>query len=294
MRINPEVLHKLTRDYVDRQSRGAHDIQAIYLHGSLLVEEDSLIAGTGDIDLFFIHNRTMVNPEREIVRLTDEIHFDITHLPREMFRNPKELRVDPWMGPVLYGCRILYDPHHFMDFVQASIRGQFDRSDNLVRRSRRFLDEARQIWLGFQLSPDSPDPAALLRYLLAVEHAANALASMRGLPLTERRFLSRFSERAAALGDPALFAGLLGLLGSSHTDSAVLNEWVESWRAAFTSLPAALAKGRLDVQRTHYYDRFFDAYLHQMPNQPYQMVLWPLLNIWTATAQAHPNIAFIK
>jgi hypothetical protein len=283
MRINSELLFRIARDHIKSQTKGVHDIVSVYAQGSLL-EEEPLIAGAGDIDLVMVRNREMEADERQIVHVTDDICLDIVSTPREKYRQPRELRVHPWLGPVIYHCMILYDPQHFMDFVQASVRGQFDRSDNIALRSRRLLDQARQSWMG--LHGGSGQPQAIWQYLRAVEDASNALVVLNGLPLTERRFLLRFPEFTAALGRPGLSAALHGLIGASHIRLDLVSGWVEAWRKAFTELPPDKAQGYLDKNRLNYYCRFFDALT--VPEAFYQAALWPLLNIWTATVLAMP------
>ena len=102
--------------------------------------------GTADIDLFFIHNDS-VSPEREIQRLTDEVHLDIAHHGRDDYTQARNLRQHPWLGYGIINCNIMYDPQHFMDFTQASVRGQFDQPENVLSRVQGQAEHARQIWL---------------------------------------------------------------------------------------------------------------------------------------------------
>ena len=286
MRINTDLLLKYARDHVKSHTRGVHDIVAVYIQGSLL-EESPLVGGAGDVDLVMIHDRMMENDERQIVRLTDEICLDIVHTPREQYRQPRDLRVHPWLGPVIYYCKIIYDPQHFMDFVQASVRGQFERADNTAHRSRSLLEQARQTWLKLQEGNEGGTPAEIWHYLRAVEDASNALVVLTGMPLTERRFLMRFPEYATAVGRPGLASALQGLIGTQHCNLNMVTEWVESWRSAFVDLPIEKANGYLDPNRLNYYLRFFETFTE--PEAFYQGILWPLLNVWTGTAMAYPG-----
>lgn len=284
MRINADLLFKVARDYVKEQTRGVHDIVSIYAQGSLLGEEP-LIGGAGDIDLVFIRDRMMLEDVRQIIRVTDDICMDIIHTPREKYRQARDLRVHPWLGPVIYSCKIMYDPQHFMDFVQASVRGQFERTDNIALRSRRLLEQARQEWMNFQGGAAKGQPDEMWRYLRSVEAAINALVVLKGAPLTERRFLLRFPEYAAALGHPGLNAALQGLIGVPNCRLDQIKGWIESWEADFREIPAEKAEGYLDHLRSSYYSRFFEAII---TSETYAAVLWPLLNIWTASAAALP------
>lgn len=285
MRITVEMLLKLANDHVAQRVRSDGDIVAAYLHGSLL-EEEPVLGGTADIDLFFIHLRNMED-QREIIRITDDIHFDITHSSRQVYRNTKALRVNTWQGPVIYGCKILYDPQHFMDFTQASVRGQFDRSDNVLQRARQPAEHARQIWLGFQHTAEDPSVAELALYLHAVDHAAASIASLNGPPLTERRFLLRYPERASAAGRPGLAAGLLGLIGAPHVTAEQMRGWLPGWRAAYTALPVEQAPARLHPDRLLYYYRAMEALLQD--GQNFHAALWPMLRTWTSLVQLMPD-----
>ena len=154
MRITRETLLKLARDTVTQRARADRGIVSAYLHGSLL-EEEPLLGGTADIDLFIVHNDSS-QVEREIVRITDEVILDITHHPRNVYRQTKELRLHPWLGPTIFGCKILYDPQHFMDFTQAGVRGQFNRADQVLGRARPQVEHARQMWMDFDTNPPAP------------------------------------------------------------------------------------------------------------------------------------------
>lgn len=280
MRITREILLKLAQDTVSRQVREDRSIMAAYLCGSLL-EGDYMLGGTADIDLFFVHfSRPEI--EREIVRLTDEIHLDIAHHSQQDYRYTRQLRLHPWLGPALTSCMIMYDPQHFMDFIQASVRGQFGRPDRVLARSRKLLDVSRQIWFNYQSGIPDPGPVEIEAYLRAVGHAANAVANLNGLPLTERRFLLSFPQRAQALERPGLFAGLLGLLGGVDLNREQLSDWLPAWKIAYQAIPEDNLPVRLHPARFDYYQRAFETMLRG--EQPLS-VLWPLLRTWTLAAR---------
>src|SRR3990170_1007444 len=272
MRITPAVLHKIARDTVAQRSRSDRNLLSAYLHGSML-EEDPLLGGATDIDLVFIHNNGAVVP-REIKPLSEAIHLDIAHHESSAYRRRRDLRLHPWMGPTIYHCQILYDPQHFMDFTQASVRGQFNRPENVLKRARGQAEHARQMW--FELHEFTADPGTqeVELYLRAVEHIANAVASLNGPPLTERRFLLRFPARAEAVAKPGLYAGLLGLLGAPNVDDETLRSWLPAWQAAYQALPEAQAPPTLQACRQGYYRQAFEKLLSS--EQPHN-VLWPLL-----------------
>lgn len=285
MRISVETLMKLANDHVSQRAKKDPDVTAVYLYGSLL-SDDPLIGSTGDIDLVFIHAQNI--PERrEIVRITDDIHLDINHAGRELYRQARDLRLNPWIGPVVYSCKILYDPQHIMDFAQASVRGQFARADNVMLRAKKQLDHARQIWFDLHADSARPDLEQMEKYLRSIDHGANAIASLSGTPLAERRFLQRFVERANQVGQPALVGKLLGLIGGPQSSPEVLKALLPAWQQDYRSLTNP--PERLSSHRFNYYFKAFETYL--APDQPYQAILWPLLRTWTAAAAELPPTA---
>lgn len=287
MRINRQTLLKIVDDTVGQRTRRDRGILSIYLCGSLL-EDEFLLGGTTDIDLVFIH-ADQVPVEREIVRLSDDVHLDIAHYDQREFRQTRKLRMHPWLGPAIFGCKVLYDPQHFMDFTQASVRGQFQRADYIVERARSQLEHARQIWSSYhEGSPKEPGAGELYQYLKAVEHAGNATASLYGAPLTERRFLLRYRQRVESAGRSGLYAGILGLLGAPNVEVESLQIWLVAWRTCLQALPAETLPPRLDPSRILYYQHAFEAFLDS--DQPLA-VLWPLLHTWTLAAKQYPETA---
>lgn len=275
MRITRDALMKVVRQTVSRRTRSSRGLMAIYLCGSLL-EEDYLLGGTTDIDLVLVHV-DQPEQEREIVRLTDDVHLDIAHHLHKDYRNTRKLREHPWLGPTVFHCQVLYDPQHFMDFTQASVRGQFDRTEHVLSRSRSQAEHARQIWFGLS-EGDPEDPIEYFwTYLRAVEHAANAVALLSGPPLPERRFLLGFPQRAANVHWEGLYPGLLGLLGGSQVDRETVESWLPLWEAAYTEAGGAGDIPRLHPARFAYYRKGIEALLLREP----PLALWPLLRTWT-------------
>ena len=277
MRVNRTLLLKIANDTVIERTYSDRSILAVYLTGSLL-EEEPLIGKATDIDLVFVHMDTP-KVEREIKRLSEQIHLDIVHHDRDLYKQARLLRQHPWLGPTIFRCQILHDPQHFMDFTQASVRSQFDYPENVLERSRQELEQARGIWMNLSLNAEEPNPQAIARYLGAVEHIANAIASLSGAPLTERRFLLHFQERADATGQTGLYIGLLGLLGAIDLDKDQILSWLATWSAAFnaasgTSQPPIY----LHPDRYGYYYEAMATFI----DSPQPIVaLWPLLLTWT-------------
>jgi hypothetical protein len=290
MRINREALLKIAEDTVAQRVRTERGILSAYLGGSLL-GDDFLLGGTADIDLTFIHLDEQP-VEREVQRLTDEVHLDVAHYDQRAFRQSRSLRLHPWLGPTLFECKLLYDPQHFLDFTQASVRGQFNRPDNVLGRARAQAEHARQIWLGFaSQAPEQPGPKDLAGYLRAIDHAANAVASLSGPPLTERRLLLNYPQRAEAVGRHGLYLALLGMLGAQHVDTDTLKSWLPEWQQAIEALPEEAAPPRLHACRLNYYRRAFDA---MIAGEKPAAVLWPLLRTWTLAAGLLPTVAPVQ
>lgn len=282
MRITPETLLRLAKDTVNQRARPLGLLGA-YLHGSLLTTSP-LLGGTTDIDLFFIHIDDFPQ-EREIVRLTDDVHLDISHHNRSLYRQARDLRRHPWMGPTLYSCKPLYDPQHFIDFIQASVRGQYHHPENILARSRQLVEEARQIWFTFEETPYLSEADRLNNYLTALKYSANSIAIFSGSPLPVRRLLVFLSERAAAIEHGGFYPGLLGLLGAPNVDKDALKAWLPDWKDAYTALPVETVSPALHPHRLLYYRRGIEALLDS--DKPLN-ALWPLLSTWTQAAISLP------
>jgi hypothetical protein len=274
MRITKDLLLRFANDAV-RKRVDAHrsSLLAAYLHGSVNDVEFDPLGGITDIDLVFVWE---VPPpdEREFVRLTDEIHLDITHHPRSIYRSPRELRTDPWMGPTIYGFKILHDPSHILDFAQASVRDRFFEPTNVMERSRKLAGRARDTWMSFMTEP-SLSPESATRFLSAVADAANAIALMDGRPLAERSFLKDFYGRAGEQGKPELYLRLVETLGGGDVSTDDLTSWLPDWLDAITE------RNTGNIPRIIYHHKAAEALLaSERPPD----ALWPILWQWTQAA----------
>lgn len=285
MQINLDTLKQFSETTVEKYTRADFDIMAAYLRGSMVLGDDPFLGGTTDIDLVFIHSGDPTIP-REILRLTDEVHLDIVHHEQKEYLKGRDLRVDPWMGPSLYNAQVLFDPQHFLDFTIASVRGMFYRSDHIMMRARPLLDAARQRWIEMQGAPKTQDQNFIDDYLFCIESTANALALLVGEPLTERRLLSGFAQRAEKLDRVGMYAGMLGLLGAARVDLDTLKDWVSIWENTFDSVPDEDRPTQIHTYRKLYYLHAFRAIL--FGEQP-KNVLWPLINSWKAIAREVKN-----
>jgi hypothetical protein len=283
MHITRETLIRIAKETAQKQALEEPDLVLAYLTGSLRTE-NPFLGNSTDIDIVFVHASTP-KVRREILPLTPEISLDIIHNPRSEYEKPKELRVHPWLGPELYDSLPLFGTQHFFEFLQAGVRAGYKDPINVLARARQNAKRARQIWDGLQQNQDA-GPAFLLSYLKAVEHAANAIALLSGAPLAERRFLLQFQERAGAAGAPGLAAGLVGLLGGAHVDTATLREFMTGWEATFVdAADRDLAHPSIKAPRLAYYKLAFEEML---AGESPRSVLWPLVITWTRAAAVVP------
>lgn len=279
MRINREILLKIAKEAADEATRSEMSILSIYLTGSLL-DDEFLLGGATDIDLVFIWNAAPPDP-REIRPLSDQIHLDIVHTSRTEFRKTRQLRVHPWLGPEIARAQVLHDPQHFMDFTQASVRGQFDNPEHILARATVQAETARSKWTRLYQQGVEAGGQSLPLYLQTVQEAANAIASLSGPPLTERRFLLNYPRRAEAVGKPGLYAGALGLLGWIHIDAGVLVSWLSAWRQAWEIAREISGDVAWNLARQGYYEAGIRALLES--KQP-EAALWPILFTWMRAA----------
>ncbi|MDH5505686.1 MAG: hypothetical protein OEZ02_00515 [Anaerolineae bacterium] len=277
------MLLKIAEETAAKRVLANPEILAVFLHGAILGEQP-LLGGTADVDLTFIYEQGFAR--REFLRLTDEVHLDINHHPKDKYQPARGLRIDPWLGPTVYYCRSLHDPKHFIDFTQASVRGMFDEVENVTARAQALLEEARQEWQQCRDLTHESIPQQVDGFLRALFLAANAAASLTGPPITERRLLLDLPQRAHACGRPGLYAGVLGLLGAAHADAQTVCDWLPAWEAAF--LAAQTLANRpppLHASRRHYYQRAIQAMLQSA--QP-QNAYWLLLYTWTQAIETLP------
>ena len=154
MRITRDTLLKAAKTFVQQQTYRDRDIVCVYLSGSL-IDDLPLLGGTADIDLFFIHDEAPRQP-REIIQLTPDIHLDLAHHDQSIYNQPRELRLDPWIGSYLIKDPIvLYATQHWFEFTQATVFSKFAQPENVMRRAIPFAENARQTWLDYQFDPQA-------------------------------------------------------------------------------------------------------------------------------------------
>jgi hypothetical protein len=281
MRITRESLLKMAKATVANRTRYNRRLICIYLTGSL-VEEEFLLGGAADIDMVFVHDGEPPMA-REIEPLTEDIHLDIAHLPQNLFNQPRSLRSSQWIGSyVCHSPIVLHDTQHWFEFTQAAVCAQFYQPENVIRRARPFIEDARQTWLQLH-SPADYWPDVISLYLKGVQNAANSIATLSGPPLSGRRFLLKYPQRTAKIGLPDLAPALVDLLVSRELSGSEWQVWLSSWSQDYAA--AAEKENRpakLHPARKIYYRKAIEAL--QENNEP-AAALWTLLVTWTQVVQ---------
>ena len=283
MRINRNTLLKNARNTVAERLYQDRSLVCVYLTDSLLSDE-ILLGGATDIDLIIVHGAD--HPiKREIVRITDEVHLDIAHKSQQLYSDTRKLRIDPWLGPFL--CKdplVLHDRGHWFDFTQASVCAHFKQADNVLQRAKPLVEDARRRW--FSLVDASFGSKSLLSFLKALENAANAIATLSGVPLTERRFIISFPQRAEAIRRPGLASGLNDLFASEPFSASDWQDWIAHWQQAYKMAGEdSFPFPDLHPCRQYYYQKAAEALL---PDHP-EAALWLLLRTWTLAVTRLPE-----
>lgn len=283
MRITRDLLMKATRDTVTQLVRQNRRLVCIYLTGSLLGEE-YMLGGSADIDLVAVHDG-QPPVDRETIPLTGEIHFDIAHLSQQVFHQPRSLRTDPWIAPYLYLNPIcLHDAQHWFEFTQAAVCSQYNRPEYVMQRARPLAEEARRLW--FSLSSASSEPARLSAYFKVLERAANAVSLLSGPPLTERRFLIHFPQKAQAVERPGLAGGLVDLFMPKDPTLEEWKSWYLAWEEALNlASESPNCPIRLGAVRKPYYLRAANAMIENDPDA----ALWIMMRTWSTAAGLLPQ-----
>ena len=285
MQISRPALIRIAKETVEKSALSDPGLVAAYLTGSLRTD-NPFLGNTTDVDIVFIHAGEP-KIRREILALTPEIHLDIIHNPRSLYEKPKELRVNPWLGPELYDPLPLYVTRHFFEFIQAGVRDRYHEPASRQARSRRLWQKAHQTRNELQSGP-THDSLQVLSYLKSIWLAANAVALLVGDPLAERRGLLQFPERAQAAGQPDLASTLMDLLGADQVDGPILAGFLPEWEETYleaAGLP--FADKRIAAARLGYYKLAFESML---ASQTPQAILWPLILTWTLSVSVLPPL----
>lgn len=276
MRITHDILLKQAKDFTDKRLVPDRNVTAVFLVGSVRPEE-AVLPPVLDIDLLVIYN---LEPPRtrEIVKLSNEIHLDVTYENAKAYAQPRELRGDPWRGWAMWDPQLLHQKGRFFEYTQSIVRAQFDDPENLLKRCRAFSVPAREAWNEMIFDPQAASP---LKILSAAGNAANALATLSGPPLPERSLLSGFPARAEALELPEMTGKLLQVITAS-LDVNLVREALPQWEACFLTAAQAPLDLRIHPTRLGYYKAAIETQLDgKMPAAAF----WPLLYTWALSIQ---------
>lgn len=245
-------------------------IVSSYLIGSVATG-NPIFGETADVDLIFIHESEPTT-RREIQRLSENIHLDIYHHSKERYMQPRELRIDPWIGPSLSAPIFIYDPQHFFEWAQAGARGQFFRSDHVFSRANAFYNRARQAMSLLSLSN-----RWLKTYTRIVIEATNAIVTLVGNPAAGRRLALEIERLSKDAGYPEIYEQFLQLLGRDGLNTTLIPQWLSAWGYTFDTAAAISTEPELDPCRRMYYLRGFQALIDL--DKP-EAILWTMLTTW--------------
>jgi len=276
MRITYDALLKLAKETVEK--RFAHDLNvtAVFLVGSLRPDH-AVVGSAADVDLLVLHNGELPR-DREIIKLSNEYHLDITYEPVSLYSQPRELRGDGWRGWAMWDPRLLFQRGRFFEYTQSVLRSQFDDPANVIKRARSFAGPARAAWSEMQMAPDGARP---LKALTAAFNAANALVSLNGAPIPERKLLAEFPERAKSLGQEDLIPTLFACVASNVSVEAI-RQWLPAWESSFQTAATSPADLRLHSARLAYYKTAIEA---QLASDLPRAALWPMLLTWALASE---------
>ncbi|HET7010236.1 MAG TPA: hypothetical protein VFI11_05625 [Anaerolineales bacterium] len=269
MRVERQRLVELARREVETRVE-KNGLLAAYLIGSV-VSGEPVLGGSADIDLVLIHENPPT-PEREIVPLSEDVHFDIAHHGRARYALPRQLRVDPWLGPAVYAPLSLFDRDHLFEWAQAGARGQYPRADFARQRASSLLDSARH--LRDSLATTSYWPST---YVGAVLTGANAIASLAAPPACGRRAMLLLEARLAQAGHSEIYSAVLELIGAAGLQSRTAPDHVGAWARAYDVCARITGEPLLSRHRRAYHLKGFQALLEE--GAP-QALLPGLLQTW--------------
>ncbi|SRR5258705_8439601 len=276
MRTTQDALLKIARDTAEKAFVPNPNITAAFLVGSML-SGNPFMGNATDIDLLVIYNGEPPR-EREILKLSNDIHIDIRFESAELYAQPRELRGDPWRGYSMWDPMLLHQKGRFFEYTQSIVRSQFDEPANRLKRAYAFSAPARTAWTEMQLDPAGALPVKLLN---AAADAANVVGVLSGAPMPERRLLAQFPARANALDKPDMIKGLLDIIAAQVTVDFV-HEWLPTWEAAFSAGGHRPGDPRVHIARLGYYKAAVQSLLES--DFPLAAV-WPMLSTWALAAE---------
>jgi len=264
---------ELAHDEVKRRSH-QQTILSSYLIGSV-VHGNPFLGDAADIDLVIIHNDDVRHP-REFIRLSQQVHLDISHINASFFEHPRQLRIDPWQGPAIAEPGFLYDPDHFFERVQATVRGQFYRPDFVFQRATGFLNLAKQHCSLMQISSRWPH-----HYLHAIILGANARLACFNSQVAGRGTLAALRSQLHKLGETATYHGIVQLCGLADCTSWDFDALLSALDATWRGMQKNLSQSPLSRCRKEYTLAGLQGLLDQqdLPAAGWLLVMaWELLH----------------
>jgi hypothetical protein len=239
---------------------------AAYVVGTVATG-DPLLAGSADVDIVMIHSEPPLR-DREVVTLSPDVHLDLHHYDRARYGQPRELRIDPDLGPSLCRAIRVFDPDHFFDWVQAGACAQFDLPSQRVTRGRTLLARARE-----KREALRADSVAALNFTTAAFDGANAAMMVSGLPCSGRRLIPDLRARFEQLDRLDLFRHLIELFKADQADSTSVADWIADWAKAYDRLMSEGADPLKQPARRDYFLRAF----HELADAGQPEAIMPLL-----------------
>jgi hypothetical protein len=159
------------------------------------------------------------------------------------------------------------------------VRAQFNDPINVIKRARFFATPARESWSEMQMNPESASP---LKILTAVFNAANALASLSGAPIPERKLLADFPVRAKSIEQADMIQTIFSCV-SSNVSVETAYQWLPAWEIGFKAASRSPSDLRLHPARLAYYKTAIES---QLASDLPRAALWPLLHTWALAAES--------
>lgn len=285
MKITKDLLLLTAKEAVKRALFDSNDIVCAYLAGSI-VREDPLIGGTTDIDLFYVHS--IDSPaKRELVSIAEDYHLDISHLSQSYFSQPRKLRTDAWVGSFL--CHypiVLHETNHWFDYVRSAVFANFFQPSNIIVRVTPFIEEARRNWVSLQNQRVDFEQDFIHVYLKSIKNAANAIACLTSVPLTDRRMLIDFPMAALGVQMPGLTGGLIDLIVPPDPIEPDWESWLNNWNIAFSSIQQIndTPLSYSEIRRPYY-----EKAILGLKDENNQAALWLLLWTWSLLSSRLPK-----
>ena len=149
-----------------------------------------------------------------------------------------------------------------------------------------FIERARKRWLELLNREDDGHLSVVHQYLQVIKDAANSIASLTTVPLTDRRFLIDFPAAVQGINMPGLEGGLVDLIVPAEPIEPDWDNWFDSWKSAFSSFI------QIDKQPLAY-SRFRRSYygkaINGLKDENSHAALWLLLWTWSFFASLLPG-----